>query len=59
MIDSLKEELQQISRQIYALKDLIAASEDPSKIKKLQMELKKLQFQALFYIEKIENWGKR
>ncbi len=57
-IDSLKEELQQISRQIYSLKGLIADTEDPSEIKKLQDDLKKLQFQALFYIEKIENWSK-
>jgi predicted nucleic acid-binding Zn-ribbon protein len=53
--DVLKKELQQISEQIYTVKDLLSAADDPAEIQKIQQELKQLQYQALFYLEKIEN----
>lgn len=58
MCDYLKElqsELQLISKRIYELKDMITPTEDLEKIKELKAELKELQYQGLFYIDKIEN----
>ena len=51
----LNSELQLISKRIYELKDMISTAEDLEKIKELKAELKGLQYQALFYIDKIEN----
>ena len=54
-IKQLQSELQVISKRIYELKEIICITENPENLKELQSELKQLQFQALFYIEKIEN----
>lgn len=54
-IEKLQAEMTAISQQIHAFKALIETTADPSQQKKLQKELKQLQWQALFYFEKIEN----
>ena len=56
-IERLQKELQLISHRIYYLKQVIenAPDYDSSQLKQLRKELKNLQWQALFYIEKIEN----
>lgn len=55
MDKSLRKELDQISAQIHALKDKLPATQDPVELKRLQKQIKQLQWQALFYLEKIEN----
>ncbi len=54
-IKQLQSELQVISKRIYELKEIIYITENPENLKESQSELKQLQFQALFYIEKIDN----
>ena len=54
-ITQLKRELAQISRRIYSTKNLIERESDAEKREQLEKELKQLQYQALFYIEKIKN----
>lgn len=51
-IAQLKKELKQISRRIYAVKNQVSRESNPDKKKHLEIELKQLQYQALFYIEK-------
>lgn len=51
----LRSELDEISKEIYKIKDLLNENLD-NKIKlELRKKLKELQWQALFYIEKIDN----
>lgn len=54
--DALLSELECISKQIYTLKERITITHSPSETKKLQRGLKRLQYQALFYAEKIERY---
>ncbi len=54
-IKRLQSELRVVSKRIYELKEIICITENPENLKELQSELKQLQFQALFYIEKIDN----
>lgn len=54
-IDSLKEELLRVSESIYLVKERLAAAKEAVETIRLQRELKQLQYQALFYIEKIDN----
>ena len=56
-IEQLQKELNELSRRIYCLKQLIEDNsyKNSFELKRLRGELKNLQWQALFYIEKIEN----
>ncbi len=54
-IERLKRELLPISRRAHAIKILIQLTADHAEVKNLQKELKHLQRQVLFYLEKIEN----
>ena len=54
-LKDLQSNLHLISKRIYELKDIISTAEDLKKTKELKAELKGLQYQALFYIDKIEN----
>ena len=54
-LKDLQSNLHLISKRIYELKDIISTAEDLEKTKELKAELKGLQYQALFYIDKIEN----
>lgn len=54
-ITQLKSELAKISRRIYKTKNLIEREYDSEKKRQLEKELKQLQYQALFYIDKIKN----
>ncbi len=54
-LDSLQIELEQISSRIHLLKEQLATADDPAGTRKFQQELKQLQYQALFYIDKINN----
>lgn len=51
----LRSELETISSKIYELRLLIDESNDPDTKKELQQKMKLLQYQALFYIELLEN----
>lgn len=53
--ENLTAELHQISQQIYAIKGLIDRETNPEKKKQLEKDLKQLQYQALFYIDKLRN----
>ena len=55
LLKSLKEELEVISSRILELRLLVEEAEDADREKKLRNELRRLQWQALFYLEKIYN----
>ena len=56
-IEQLQKELNELSQRIYCLKQLIEDNsyKNSLELKRLKNKLKNLQWQALFYIEKIEN----
>ena len=54
----LSEELRQISGEIAAMKAEVLKMEYGTEKEKLRQEIKDKQWQALFYIEKIENLAK-
>ena len=54
----LSEELRQISGEIAAMKTKALKMEHGPEKEKLRQEIKDKQWQAMFYIEKIENLGK-
>ncbi len=58
-MESLTNQLQPISRRIHALKNILQVTIDPEARLELDKELKQLRWQALFYIEKIENLRKQ
>ena len=55
----LRSELETISSKIYELRLIIDESTDPGTKKELQQKMKLLQYQALFYIELLENMESR
>lgn len=54
-VESLRQELQSLSRCIHKVKSQILTCQDMSICKQLQKDLKQVQWQALFYLEKIAN----
>lgn len=54
-VDSLRKQLEPISRRIHALKNIFENTEDDYAKQDLLKELTQLRWQALFYLEKIEN----
>lgn len=53
--DKLQVELDALSCRIHSLKDCVDKAVELSQKRRFQKELKQLQWQALFYLEKIEN----
>jgi len=54
-LQQLQKELLTISRKIHALQALVELTHDANAVVKIKKEIKRLQWQALFYLEKIEN----
>ncbi len=54
-VAKLKSDLNRISQRIYSIKNLIERESDLREKKRLEKELKEMQYQALFYIEKLRN----
>jgi hypothetical protein len=54
-LQQLQKKLLTISRKIHALQALVELSHDAQEEVKIRKEIKRLQWQALFYLERIEN----
>lgn len=58
-LDQLTKELKTLSQEIFLLKKRYKKLEDGSYKEELKNEIRSKQFQALFYIEKIQNLYKQ